>query len=97
MNGYVKKLRQRFSHKMPHIPHYSPYRAHKRAYRSVANDTIPPYETATFDEKKIKPIQQVIGVCLYYNRIVDDTIPPDLSAITSEQTEANRRTTEENM
>ena len=57
MDGYVNKLRQSFSHKMPHTPRYIPYRAPRKVYGVASQDTIPPDETTKVDEEKIKPIQ----------------------------------------
>ena len=94
MNGYVSKLRQRFSHKMPKKPQHSPYRAPKKVYGAAAQDTIVPDDSAKLDDDQIKLIQQVVGVCLYYGRAVDDTILPALSAIASEQSNGTRRTME---
>jgi hypothetical protein len=57
-------------------------------YGAAAQGNIPPDKTSKLDDNKIKLIQQVIGVCLYYDRAVDDTILPALIAVTSEQSEA---------
>ena len=94
MNGYVSKLQQRFSHKMPKNPQHSPYRAPKKVYGAAAQDTIVPDDSAKLNDDQINLIQQVIGVCLYYGRAVDDTILPALSAIASEQSDGTRRTME---
>ena len=83
MNGYVSKLRQRFSHKMPKVPQYSPYKALKKVYGAAAQDSIVPDDSAKLNDDQIKLIQQVIRVCLYYGRAVDNTILPALSAIVS--------------
>ena len=64
MNGYVSKLRQHFSHKMPKVPQHSPYKAPKKVYGATAQDTIVPYDTAKLDDEQIKLIQQLIGMCL---------------------------------
>ena len=93
-NGYVSKLRQRFSYKMPKKPQHSPYRAPKKVYGAAAQDTILSDDLAKLNEDQIKLIQQVIGVCLYYGRAVDDTILPALSAIASEQSNGTKRTME---
>ena len=77
---------------MPHTPQHRPYRAPEKVYGAAAQDAIPPDETAKLDEEKIKLIQQVIGVYLYYGRAVDNTILPAFSAITSEQLEGTNRT-----
>ena len=85
MNGYVSKLRQHFSHKMSKVPQHSPHKAPKKVYGALAQDTIVPYYTAKFNDEQIKLVQQVIGVCLYYDSGVDDSILPVFSTIASEQ------------
>ena len=79
---------------MPHTPQHRPYRAPEKVYGAAAQDAIPPDETAKLDDNKIKLTQQVIGVCLYYGRAVDDIILPAFSAIASEQSEATKITME---
>ena len=93
MNGYVRKLRQSFSHKMPQKTQHSSYRAPKKVYGAVAQDTIVPDDSAKLNEDQIKLIQQVIGVCLYYGRAVNTTILPALSAITNKQSNGITQTT----
>ena len=92
MVGYVKKLRKRFNHQMPTKPQHSPYKAPKKIFGAGAQDTIAPDESPKLDDTNVKLIQQVIGVCLYYGRAVDDTILPALSALASEQAEATVKT-----
>ena len=94
MNGYTSKLRQRFSHKMPKKPQHSPYRAPKKVYGTAAQDTIVLDDSAKLNDNQITLIQQVIGVCLYYGRAVDNTILPALSAIASKQSNGTKRTME---
>ena len=96
MNGYMNKLQQRFSHKMPKKSQHSPYRAPKKVYGVAAQDTIVPDDSAKLNDNQIKLIQQVIGVCLYYGRATDDTILPALSAIASEQSNGTKQTMEKN-
>ena len=81
---------------MPTKPQHSPYRAPKKVYGAAAQDTIVPDDSAKLNKEQIKLIQQVIGVCLYYGRAVDDTILPALSAIASEQSNGTRQTMEKN-
>ena len=85
MNGYVSKLQQRFSHKIPKVPQHTPHNALKKVYGATAQDTGVPDDTATLNDEKIKLTQQVIGVSLSYVRAVDNTILPALSAIASEE------------
>ena len=91
MNGYVSKLRQRFSHRMPKVPQHSPYKAPEKVYGIVAQDTIAPDDTAKLDDEQIKLAQQVIRVYLYYGRAVDNTILPALSAIASKYSNGTKR------
>ena len=60
MNGYVSKLRQRFSQKMPKKPQHSPHRAPKKVYGAAAQDTIVPDDSAKLNEDQIKLIHKVI-------------------------------------
>ena len=94
INGYVSKLRQRFSHKMTNAPQHSPYKAPKKVYCAAAQDIIAPDDTAKLNNEQIKLIQKVIGVCLYYSRAVNDTLLPPPNAIASEQTNSTKRTME---
>ena len=60
MNGYVSKLLQRFSHKMPNAPQHSPHKAPKKVSDTAAQDTIVPDVSAKLNDDQIKLIQQVI-------------------------------------
>ena len=46
------------------------------------------------NEKGVHLVQQVIGVCLYYARAIDDTLLATLSTIASKQTTATQKTME---
>jgi len=94
MSEYASKLRQHFSHKMTKVPQHSPHKAPKKIYGATSQDTIMPDDSAKLNDDQIKLIQQVIGVCLYYGRAVDDTILPALSAIASEQSNGTKQTME---
>ena len=94
MKGYVRKLRQHFSHKMTTVPQHSPYEAPKKVYGSAAPDIIVPDDITRLNDHQIKLIQQVIGECLYNGRAVDDTILPALSAIVNKQSNGTKRTME---
>ena len=85
MVGHVSKLCQRFNHKIPAKPQHCPYKAPKKIFGAGAQDTIAPDESPKLDATNVKLIQQVMVVCLYYGRAVDDTILPALSALASEQ------------
>merc|ERR1712194_851263 len=79
---------------MPMKQQHSPYRAPKKVYGAAAQDTIVPDDSTELNDDQIKLIQQVIGVCLYYGRAVDDTLLSALSAIASKQSNGTRRTME---
>ena len=83
LNGYVDKLQQHFSHKIPSKPHHRSYKVHRKLYRGVSQDTIPLVKTKKLDKENANIIQQVIGECLYYDRSVHGTILPDPSANSS--------------
>ena len=92
MPGYIEKLRARDSHKMPHRPQHSPYRAPPKIYGSAAQNTTPDDESAKIDKKRVKVVQQVVGGVLYYGRLDDNTVLPGLSSIASEQASATETT-----
>ena len=73
-------------------PVYSPYRAPKKVYGKEAQNTIKEDTSPKLDAKQINIIQQVVGVCLYYGRAVDNTILLPLSSIAGEQTKATEKT-----
>ena len=77
---------------MPAKPVHSPYKAPRRVYGKAAKDTIKEDGSPKLDEKKVNLIQQVVGVCLYYGRAVDNTILVALSAIARKQAQATEKT-----
>ena len=84
MKGYVASLRQRFNHKMPDKPVHSPYKAAPKVYGTDAQNTIKEEDSPRSTDEDTHIVQQVVGVCLYYGRAIDDTIIPAFSAIASE-------------
>ena len=92
MPGYIKKILQRFHHKMPPKPQHSPYQVAPKIYGAAAQDTIPEDDMAKIDKKRVKVVQQVIGGVLYYSRAVDLTVLPALSSIASKQASATKNT-----
>ena len=92
MKGYVTKLRQRFNHKTPLKPVHSPCKAAPKIYGADAQNAIKEDVAPKLIDKGINIVQQVVGICLYYGRAMEDTILPALSAIASEQTIATETT-----
>ena len=88
MPGYVKKVLQRFNHKVPTKPQHSPYNAQPKKYGTSAQDPLPEDTTDLLGEKGVTRIQQIVGAVLYYARAINDTALVSLSTISSEQTEA---------
>ena len=79
MPGYVAKLRARFNNKTPEKPVNSPYKERAKVYGAAAQDVIEDINSPKVNEKGINIVQQVVEVCLYYARVVDNTI---LTALT---------------
>ena len=92
MVGYVTKLRQSFNHKMPSRPVHSPYRAPKKVYGKTAQDTIKEDKSPKLSDKEVNIVQQVVGVCLYYGRAVENTVLLPLSTMAGEQTKTTEKT-----
>ena len=88
----MEKLQQQYAHEMPRRPQHSPYRVPPKIYGAAAQDTTPDDETAKIDDKRVKVVQQVAGGVLYYGRVLDNTVLPGLSSITSEQDIATETT-----
>ena len=59
-----------------------------KIYGAATQNTIQENTSPNLSGKGINIVQQVIGVCLYYGRAIDDTILTTLSSIASEQTTA---------
>ena len=92
MPGYVSELRTRFNHKLTKQPVHSPYKARLKVYGTTAQDVLEGIESPKLNADGINIIQQVVGVCLYYARAVDNTILTSLSTIASQQNEATEDT-----
>ena len=87
MPGYVAKLRARFNNKTPEKPVNSLYKAKTKVYGAATQDVIADIDSLKLNEKGINIVKQVVVVCLYYARAVDDTILTPLCTIASQQNE----------
>ena len=92
MPHYADKVLQRFDHKKPNRPQHSPYLPEPRKFGKDAQDPLPEDTSKKVNDKRILRIQQVVGVVLYYARIVDLTHLVGLSSIVSAQNEATVNT-----
>ena len=92
MKAYIKKLRQHFNHKLPKKPVHSRFKAAPKVYGAKAQNTVKEEVSSKLSDDGINIVQQIVGVCLYYVRAIDDSILPALSSIASEQTTATENT-----
>jgi hypothetical protein len=87
MPGYIKRLLQKYKHKMPKKPQHCPYTPAPKQYGAEAQAPLPADISPKLSNKEIKEIQHVVGRILYYAWAVDSTILMALSSIASEQTQ----------
>jgi hypothetical protein len=92
MPGYIKKLLQKYRHKMPTTPHHCPYTPAPKQYGAEAQAPLPVNISPKLSDDEIKEIQRIVGSILYYARAVDITVLMALSSIASEQTRGTTNT-----
>ncbi len=85
MPGYIKKLLHKYKHKMPKKPQHCPYTPAPKQYGAEAQAPLPADISPKLSNDKIKVIQHVIRIILYYVQGVDITVLMALSSIASEQ------------
>ena len=85
MPGYIIKALTQFSHKTPSKPQHQPHPHAEKTYgatvqyaKALDRSLLLPPNSKTY-------IQQVLGVLLYYGRVVDSTVLVTLSLIVSAQ------------
>jgi len=86
MLGYIKKLLQKYKHKMPTKPQHCPYTPAPKQYGTKAQAPLPVDISPRLSDEEIKEIQRIVGSILYYARAVDIMVLIALSSIASEQT-----------
>ena len=92
MPGYIKKLLQKYKHKMPTKPQHCPYTPAPKQYGTNAQAPLPVDISPRLSEDEIKEIQQIVGSILYYPRAADIMVLMALSSITSKQTQGTTNT-----
>ena len=92
MPGYIKKLLQKYKHKMPIKPQHCPYTPAPKQYGAKAQAPLPVDISPKLSDDEIKEIQQIVGSILYYARGVDITVLMALSSIASEQARGTTNT-----
>jgi hypothetical protein len=85
MPGYIKKVLQKYKHRMPKSPQHCPYSPSPKQYGAKAQSPLPVDISPKLSPEEIKEIQRVIGSILYYARAVDITVLMALSSIAIEQ------------
>jgi hypothetical protein len=86
MPGYIKKLLQKYKHKMPNKPQHCLYTPAPKQYGAKAQAPIPTDISPKSSNEEIKEIHRIVGSILYYPRAVDITVLMALSSIESKQT-----------
>ena len=94
MPGYIKKLLQKYKHRMPTRPQHCPYSPAPKQYGAKAQSPLPIDISPKLLPDEIKEIQHVIGSILYYARAVDITVLMALSSIAIEQSKGTTNTME---
>ena len=84
MPTYIPAALHRLQHKPPTKPHHAPYKAAPFKF-GAATQTPPKDNTPPLSPDKIKYVQQVVGVLLYFGQAVDPTSATALSSISSQQ------------
>jgi hypothetical protein len=68
MPGYIKKLLHKYKHKMPKNPQHCLYTPAPKQYGAKAQAPLPANISPKLSDNKIKEIQYVVGIILYYAR-----------------------------
>jgi hypothetical protein len=92
MPGYIKKLLQKYKHKISNKPQHCPYTPVPKQYGAEAQAPLPADISPKLSDKEIKEIQHVIGSIVYYAWAVDSTVLMALSSIASKQTRGTTNT-----
>ena len=92
MPGYVTVALQRFRHQLKNTRQSSPHHHVPPTYGARVQFAEPEYDTPLLPEERLKFIQQVVGVFLYYSIAIDYTVIVALGDIGSEQSRATSKT-----
>ncbi len=85
MPGYIKKLLQKYEHRVPSKPQHCPYYPASKQYGAKAKAHLPIVISPKLLPDKVKQIQRIAGSILYYARAVDITVLMALSSIVIKQ------------
>ena len=92
MPGYVKKALIRFGIEMPDNPQHSPHAWTAPSYGAGAQYDPDTADSPPLSPSGIKRLQEVIGVLLYYARMVDSTMLVALGTLASAQSQGTQAT-----
>jgi hypothetical protein len=90
--GYIKKLLQKYKHRIPAKPQHCPYAPAPKQYGAKAQAPLPVDISQKLSPDEIKEIQRVIESILYYAHAVDITVLMALSSITIKQSKGTSDT-----
>ena len=92
MPGYIERALQRFNHPAPTRPQHSPHAWTAPQYGASVQMTEEDDESARLSPPLVKRLQEIIGVLLFYARMVDNTMLVSIATIASAQAKATEAT-----
>ena len=95
MPGYVTTALQRFHHQLKNTRQSPPHHHVPPTYGARVQFAEPEDDTSLLSEERLKSIQKVVGVFLYYAIAIDNTVLVALSNTGSEQARATSKTMDE--
>ena len=95
MPGYVTAALQSFRHQLKNTRQSPPHHHVAPSYGTRVKFAEPEDDIPLLLEERLKFIQQVVGVFLYYAIAIDNTLLVALSAIRSEQSRSTSKTMDE--
>ena len=81
MSDYVRKALDRIQHPNPKIPQYAPHRWSVHAYGLRLQMAQDPDDINLFDKNATNIIQSIVGIMLYYARLVYLTMLKEINGI----------------
>jgi hypothetical protein len=94
MPGYIKKVLQKYKHRVPSKPQHCPYSPSPNQYGTKAQEPHPVKISPKLSPEESKEMQSVIGSILYYACAVNITVLMALSSIAIKQTKGTTSTME---
>ena len=94
MRNYVIKALKNLQHKFLLKPQYDPHKWIELIYGKNRQFPPDPDTTLLLPPTGIKQVQRTVGTCLYFARVVDNTILPALNEIAASQAKSTEATIE---